>query len=57
VRRCIGASFASLEMRVVLRTMLREFTLAPTGEPGERPHSRGIAVAPARGGLAVVHRR
>jgi cytochrome P450 len=57
VRRCIGASFASLEMRVVLRTMLRQFTLAPTTEPAERSHSRGIAVAPSRGGRAIVRRR
>ena len=57
VRRCIGASFATLEMNVVLRTVLRDFTLEPTAEPSERPHSRGIAVAPAKGGLAVVHRR
>lgn len=57
VRRCIGAAFASLEMRVVLRTVLRDFTLEPTTDPAERSHSRGIAVAPARGGLAVVHRR
>ena len=57
VRRCIGAAFASLEMRVVLRTILRDFTLEPTTDAPERSHSRGIAVAPGRGGLAVVHRR
>ena len=57
VRRCIGAAFASLEMRVVLRTILRDFVLEPTTDAPERSHSRGIAVAPARGGLAVVHRR
>ncbi|WP_250009818.1 cytochrome P450 [Actinoplanes sp. M2I2] len=57
VRRCIGASFATLEMSVVLRTVLRDFTVEPTTEPAERPHSRGIAVAPAKGGLAVVRRR
>jgi cytochrome P450 len=57
VRRCIGAAFASLEMRVVLRTLLRDFTFEPTTEPPERSHNRGIAVAPARGGMAVVHRR
>ncbi|GAB2586641.1 cytochrome P450 [Paractinoplanes abujensis] len=57
VRRCLGAAFASLEMRVVLRTILRDFVLEPaTGAP-ERSHNRGIAVAPARGGLAVVRRR
>jgi cytochrome P450 len=57
VRRCIGAAFATLEMNVVLRTLLRDFTLEPTDDPPERSHSRGVAVAPAKGGLAVVRRR
>jgi cytochrome P450 len=57
VRRCIGAAFASLEMNVVLRTMLRDFILEPTDEAPERPHNRGVAIAPARGGIAVVRRR
>lgn len=57
VRRCIGAAFATLEMNVVLRTLLRDFTFAPTTDRPERFRNRGIAVAPARGGLAVVHRR
>ncbi len=56
-RRCIGAAFASLELNVVLRTMLREVSLVPTTGRGERWHSRGIANAPAKGGLAVVRRR
>jgi len=55
--RCIGASFATMEMDVTLRTMLREFRLEPTSEPDEKPHSRGVTVTPARGGRAVVHRR
>jgi len=57
VRRCIGAAFAHMEMNVVLRTMLRDFTLEPTRERGERWHSRGIAWCPAQGGRAVVRRR
>nr|CTQ97871.1 cytochrome P450 Rv0136 [Kibdelosporangium sp. MJ126-NF4] len=56
-RRCIGATFANMEMNVVLRTMLRDVTLLPTLEPDERWHSRGVANAPKRGGLAVVRRR
>ena len=55
--RCIGASFATMEMDVTLRTMLREFRLEPTSEPDEKPHSRGVTVTHARGGRAVVHRR
>lgn len=56
-RRCLGAAFATMEMNVVLRTMLRDFTLSPTSEPSERWHSRGVANAPAKGGMAVVYRR
>jgi cytochrome P450 len=56
-RRCLGAAFADMEMNVVLATVLHEFEIVPTTEPGERWHSRGIAYAPAKGGVAVVHRR
>lgn len=56
-RRCIGAAFATMEMKVVLNTLLRDFTLVPTTERDERWHSRGIAYAPGKGGRAVVHRR
>jgi cytochrome P450 len=56
-RRCLGAAFANMEMDVVLRTVLRDCVLLPTGEPDERWHSRGVASAPGRGGIAVVRRR
>jgi cytochrome P450 len=56
-RRCIGAAFAGMEMNVTLRTLLREFELAPTRQPGERWHFRGVAYGPARGGRAVMYRR
>jgi len=56
-RRCIGAAFAAMEMDVVLRTLLHDFEMASTDEPDERWHSRGVAWAPADGGMAVVRRR
>ena len=56
-RRCLGAAFATMEMNVILRTLLRMVTLVPTTEPGERWHSRGVANPPAKGGRAVVHPR
>jgi cytochrome P450 len=56
-RRCLGAAFATMEMNVVLRTLLRDFTVLPTTEPAEALRSRGIANAPARGGRVVVRRR
>jgi hypothetical protein len=46
-----------MELDVVLRTLLRELVLEPTTERGERMLFRGIAFAPGRGGLAVVHGR
>lgn len=56
-RRCIGAAFAQMEMDVVLRALLRDFTIEPSTSPDERWHSRGVAYAPARGGRVVLHRR
>ncbi|MFJ4657132.1 cytochrome P450 [Nocardia sp. NPDC088792] len=56
-RRCIGASFATMEMNIVLRTLLREFTLTPTDAPDERAHFRGVALVPAKKGRATVYRR
>ncbi len=56
-RRCLGAPFATMEMNVVLRTLLSDFRWEPTDEPGERWHSRGVASAPAKGGRMVVRRR
>lgn len=57
VYRCIGAAFANMEMLITLRTLLRELDFASTYEPAERIGPRGVAMAPARGGLAVIHRR
>jgi hypothetical protein len=37
--------------------MLREFTLVPTTDRDERWRSRGVALAPAKGGRVVVTRR
>jgi cytochrome P450 len=56
-RRCVGAAFANMEMDVVLRTVLRHFTIETTTEPGERWHNRGVAFTPKEGGRVVVHRR
>jgi len=57
IRRCIGASFAQLEMKVILRTILRELTpRAPDGRArgrGERIRRRAITLVPARGAQVV----
>jgi cytochrome P450 len=57
VRRCVGAAFANVEMDVVLRTVLRHFTIDTTTAPDEKVHSRGVAYTPKAGGRVVLHRR
>lgn len=57
VRRCVGAAFANMEMDVVLRTVLRHFTIETTTAPDEKWHGRGVAFTPKDGGRIVVHRR
>jgi cytochrome P450 len=56
-RRCVGAAFANVEMDVVLRTVLRHFTIDTTTAPGEKPYSRGVAYTPNAGGRVVMRRR
>ena len=56
-RRCVGAAFANMEMDVVLRTVLRHFTIETTTKPGEKWHSRGVAFTPKKGGRITVTRR
>jgi cytochrome P450 len=57
IRRCIGATFAHMEMDVVLRVLLQRVELQPTTAPDEPWRFRGVAWTPAAGGLAVVRRR
>ncbi len=56
-RRCIGSAFAEMELEVVLRTLLQEFELRPTTDAAEGRRFRGVALAPAKGGRAVVQPR
>jgi cytochrome P450 len=57
VRRCIGASFAQVEMRVVLREVLRRVRLRAPSQRPERPQVRHVTVVPARGCRAIVEER
>jgi cytochrome P450 len=56
-RRCLGASFAMLEMKVVLRTLLGSCELRDSGDGVEVAQRRNITVRPARGGRVVVAER
>jgi cytochrome P450 len=56
VRRCIGASFAQFEMRVVIRAILERAELRAADPAPERPRVRNITSAPARGCRVVLER-
>ena len=62
IRRCIGAAFAQLEMRLILQTVLSE--LEPKvpkhsrgWRRGERTWRRAITLVPAAGARVVWERR
>jgi cytochrome P450 len=61
IRRCIGASFAQLEMKLILRTILSELEPSlPAGRGGqrdERIRRRAITLVPAAGARVVWRRR
>ena len=48
-RRCLGAAFASFEMKVVLRTLLSLADIEPVHPQPDRMRSRHVTLAPARG--------
>jgi cytochrome P450 len=54
MRRCLGASFATFEMQVVLSTVLTRLRLRAAAPKPERVRRRSIVLAPSRGARAVV---
>lgn len=56
-RRCLGASFAMLEMKVVLRAVLSECDLRPAGGDVELARRRNITIRPAAGARVVLGER
>jgi cytochrome P450 len=60
IRRCIGASFAQLEMKLMLRTMLEELEPTLPGgrwQGGEWIRRRAITLVPAAGARVAWSRR
>jgi cytochrome P450 len=49
VRRCLGASFAEFEMRVVLQTILQQRVLTPASTRAERVARRNVTFSPRNG--------
>ena len=54
VRRCLGASFAQFEMKVVLGTILRHARVRAPEARAERVTRRSITFAPSSGGRIVA---
>jgi cytochrome P450 len=54
VRRCLGAAFAELEMRVVLSAVLRRRMLQPVTTRAERVARRNVTFSPAKGTRLVA---
>ena len=53
-RRCLGAGFAMVEMRVVLREVLRRVELQTTTASGERAKIKHVIMTPHRGARITV---
>jgi cytochrome P450 len=56
-RRCLGASFAILEMKTVLREVLRRFDLAPGVDGAEVSRRRSITISPRYGASTILSAR
>ena len=56
-RRCIGASFAQLEMRLVLRAVIERYELRATEKAAEATRRRAITYTPSRGATVVATAR
>jgi cytochrome P450 len=56
-RRCLGAAFAQLEMRLVLRAALDRFRVEPAAPAPERTRRRMITITPRDGAWVVLRAR
>jgi cytochrome P450 len=56
-RRCLGATFAQVEMRVVLREVLRRVELATSTAKGEKQRVKHVTLVPHKGARIKVLRR
>jgi cytochrome P450 len=56
-RRCLGASFALQEMKVVLKAVLSRYEVAPGSAALELNRRRAITISPGRGAEAVLRAR
>ena len=53
-RRCLGASFAQLEMKLVLQAVFSQAAVRPAQEGMETPRRRAITISPRSGATIVL---
>jgi cytochrome P450 len=56
-RRCLGASFAMLEMKIVLRAVLARYGLMPASVRPPMARRRGITISPSNGCNVILRSR
>jgi cytochrome P450 len=56
-RNCIGRSFATMEIKMVLRTLVLNARFEPSAEPDEGFARRGVMFSPKQGGRVVLRER
>jgi cytochrome P450 len=57
IRRCLGAAFATFEMRTVVSEVIRQVRLRPAARRPEPIRRRGITLVPGRGPRVIAERR
>jgi hypothetical protein len=56
VRRCLGAAFAQLEMKIVISAILARARLRAPRATSEAARFRGVTLLPSHGGEAIIDR-
>jgi cytochrome P450 len=56
-RRCIGSTFAMVEMKVVVRAVLSRMKVRAAGKEPEKPRRRGPTINPVKGARVVLSER
>ena len=53
MRRCIGANFAPMEMREVIKRVVTQTELVPGRPELDTPRNRVVLIAPKHGTMAI----
>jgi len=57
INRCLGAHMAQFEMRVLLRTILQELTVAPESAPDEAQQAQTVLLLPKKRATVTLAKR